>query len=464
VGNFFAGRLGEIRVWGSARSLTQIGTNMYLTFAGAEANLSAYYYCAEGKGSVAADLTIGARTLTLSGVSWASGDWQPSTVVGKPKPLTYGQARQRPAVLVDANAPGQLVYQLHDRTMQAINTLFDSAAPLALGTDYTVDLSRGYVFLLHSPIGAITADVQGDNGDSGYVYTAADIARRIATRHGGLSDPAQVNTDSFAAANTANSAVVGYVADDQVQITDALSDVMYSVSGKWVIDRLGLLFVAVFAAPTTAVKSITQDDIVWDASTGAHVHRLATMDPTLRQRVGYHRIWLTQPPANIAATVSDTDKATYGTPYAFATQGEDLSVLDGYPLAQTVETLTLLDDAAAASAESIRRQTLFGQRQDIYQIELATGLFSYWLNDTVALTLSGERPDLPTGTFRTRWDLNGRVGVVIGIAEEVSTGLGVADKVTLTVWCPEAPAELLIDSITGDFLLVDTTSGDGLLV
>jgi len=467
--NYFLGRIGEIRVWSMARSLTEIGTNMYLSLSGAEANLVAYYSTREGSGSTVADLAIavvgGPHPLTFTDASWAIGDWQPSAIVGKAKPLTYGQVRQRPAILVDPNAPGALIYQIHDRALQAVQTVFDSGTALTLGTDYTVDLARGYLSLLHSPAGAITVDAQGDNvGAGGYVSTPADIVRRIATRHGGLTDPGQINTLSFTHANAADPYARGYACDDSTtSIATALNDILRPL-GRWVFDRLGLLFVTIFAPPASATATFTEDSLAKDAAGGTHINRLPTPDPSLRQRIGYHRIWLTQPPANLSASVSDADKQIFGAPYSFSATGEDLSVLTGYPLAKSIETLTLIDRSADAGAMSTLRQILFGQRQDIYQIELVGGVFQYWLSDTVQLTYREERPDLPPGVRRTRWDLTARLFVVIGIAEEVASVPGASDKITLTLWGLLPPAQLLIDTMTADVLLIDTDTQDTLQV
>lgn len=455
-GGNFDGVISELRIWSTARSLSQIGTNMYLSFNGTEANLYAYYPMREGMGTTTIDKTIGAHTMTIGNASWDTGDWQQPGVLGQPKPVTIGQVPQRLLRLVDPNAPGSLVYQGHHRSIQAFDVVYHAGVPLVFNTDYTVDNNRGYVFLLFSPTGRITADMRGDNV-GGYVYTRADICRRIAVVYGGLIDPDQIDTDSIALTNLQDSSVYEFWCDDSRSIGDSLD--MLMDGGWWVFNRTAIFSIGVLTAPNDFSQGhLTQNDIVDNT-----IIRLSTPEPSKRQRVGYHRLGQVQAPTELAGAVSDANRLAYGQEYQYDTSGEDLSILTGYPLATDIPVLTQRYDKASAQAESLRRQLLYGGRQDIYKVTLVNGLFQYWLGDTVSLTYVQEVANLPAGVTRKRWDLNNRLFIVIGLVEAVSSSRDIADVIQLTLWGLQPPGSLLVDANTGDELLIDASTGDVLL-
>ncbi|MDB6065707.1 MAG: hypothetical protein JWR26_1915 [Pedosphaera sp.] len=74
--NVFNGQIDEVRIWGSARSATDINNNRFSTLAGTESGLLAYYRFDEGAGNLAFDSTTNVLTGTLNN----NPVWVPSTV------------------------------------------------------------------------------------------------------------------------------------------------------------------------------------------------------------------------------------------------------------------------------------------------------------------------------------------------------------------------------------------------
>lgn len=74
AGNFFAGKMHEVRVWSNVRTATALQENSLTRFSGAENGLMAYYPLNEGKGNTAFDKAHGANAKFI-------GEW--STPAGK---------------------------------------------------------------------------------------------------------------------------------------------------------------------------------------------------------------------------------------------------------------------------------------------------------------------------------------------------------------------------------------------
>lgn len=469
-----AGKISELRIWSVTRSLAVIGTNMYLAYpdsaTSAYAGLYAYYTFPEGDGPISADATGARGPITLNGGEWDSGDWQQSQCLGRQKPVAIGDhsyPAEIPMQLVDPNAPGALVYQIHHRAFQSADRINHAGKACVLTTDYTVDLVRGYVFVLFNPTGAMTACVHGDVGGVdglGYVSTKADIAVRIATSYGGVAYPTGIDVESIGRVNLADPGPYRYFCNSTETLSTALDSLMDG--GWWTFDRFGRFSVGMLEAPGVAVTDVG-DDTDFPIVYGT-VQRLPTPEPSKRQRVGYNHLWTVQAAAQLSVLISTSDRDLLSRPDSFVAPGSTPAIVADYPYALDVQTLTLRTDTTAnqalVNAESLRRQVLFGQRQDIYQIRLILGMFELWLGDAITVTYREELPGLASGSVAPRYDLNAWKGVIIGIVETVAADPTQSDTLTLVVWGPGAPGQLLIDTGTGDTLVVDTGTGAGLTV
>jgi Concanavalin A-like lectin/glucanases superfamily len=421
---YFPGQLDDLRIWNTALTQSQIASNMNHELTGTETGLYADWTFNDNSGSSVTDITAGAHTLTLNNSpTWVSSLEGGPDVSGKPKPLVYGNCKQVPAVLIDST---RLIYQVHDRSVLAIDAVYDKGNALTFTTNYTVDTTKGLITLVTAPAGQITADVRGDNTGS-YVNTTADVIRRIATRHAGLADPAGIDTGAFAALNAINSGVVGYSTNlSAVNISQALDDIIATVGGYWTFTRLGLLTVSQLQAPNNPIVTFTEADISINSLT-----LLEVIDPSKRQRVGYHKIWKTQKPAELATSLSQATISQFGQDFSFA-EAENPAVLTGFPLAADVETETYFNLLSDAQKEATRRQTLYGVQRFVFKVTLTHGLFQYFLGNTVAINYSQAAP--PQGSLINRLGLTGDLFVIVGITENVSAGGNTPDELTLELW------------------------------
>jgi hypothetical protein len=429
-------RVSELRIWSTARTQAQVQANMRLRYLGTEAGLAGYWpgwAAGDGQGAVLHDQTAAANHGTLTGCTWGQGDWVDPSIAGKPIPLCYGVVRQAAAVLVDANTPGGPTYQGHDRGMQSFDTVYDKGAPLTAGVNYLVDLARGYILFQanYAPAGQITFDAHGDNV-GGFVSSAADVARRIAVRHAGLTDPAQVSVASVAAANAANSAAVGWASAVPVNVDATLDLVMGSPYGWWVMNRLGLFSVGVVAATGAPALYLTEKQVIIDQKPLA---RLATPEPAWREVLGYHRIWTVQQPGNLATGLPLPTVALYGQDYSHVTgKGSLLGPPQGYPLAvDRASDVSLFDASADAQAEADRRFALLSVKRDLYQVALASSvLFQYDVGTVVSPTLTLQNQSGPVVRL-----LAGQSYLCVGFIENVMPGGGgQPDEVALFLWGP----------------------------
>jgi len=179
---------------------------------------------------------------------------------GRPKPLAFGKFRNVEPVLVDG---ANQIYQFHDGSMQAVLSLRDSgvaltpeggvadieAAPAPSLGAFITELDRGFVRLGAQPSGRITGDIEGDD-EGGFVSEPRDIARRIATRLGGVADPGSLDTGSFASFPLRG--VSGFFQGaDRLSVLDALRRVMRQADGWIAFSRTGRLRIGPFLRPET---------------------------------------------------------------------------------------------------------------------------------------------------------------------------------------------------------------------
>lgn len=418
---FFNGDVDEPRVWSSFRLTAQTFADRNRELIGNEADLAYYNRLNDGAGATAT-ATVGTNLTLNGGAAWIGSGEGGADVAGKPKPLAYGPFREARLVLVDSQ---NLVYQRHDRAMQAISTVKDQGVALTPAGDvvdlyattvtagqYKTDLARGLVRLGTKPAGELTCDGQGDNV-GGYVYTAADIIRRIVSRHGGLADPAEIDAGAIARANTANSAVHSYVTDTEPEnIDEIVGKLAFSIGAWWGYTRPGLFTLKRLDAPGTPVGTLAEKDIRLGG-----VRRLPSAPVSKSQRLGYRRNWITQRPDALAGSLSAEEKRLLGETYRYATAPGASSVETAYSDAEEISNDTYMDTLADAQTEADRRQALWGVPRDIYSVPLANGLFAYNIGETWTLAIP-------------RFGLNsGKPGVIVGITEDVA-----ADEVVLEMW------------------------------
>lgn len=306
----------------------------------------------------------------------------------KPKPVCLGKCQNITPVPVDYT---NRVYQVNNGAIEAIDAVYDNGKLLTLTTDYTVDLPNGRFTLVAAAAGQVTADVRGDKTGAVYVSSAADILERLAVTFGGLADPADLDTASFTALNTATTAVLGFYSGTLARnLLDVMDEIVTSIGGFYGFNRAGLYTVGRFEAPTGS------PDLVLDES--GVIKRTLVRDnysqPVWRQRLGYGRAWTVQYPDQLDAAATAAHKSFVGDEFRTAAdedttvkedgvgKGGHLNALDLEPLA------TLLVEKTDAETEVTRLLTLYKTQRQVFHLVAKTQPFAVGVGDEVSLTHS----------------------------------------------------------------------------
>lgn len=307
-----------------------------------------------------------------------------SNLAGVRKPLAFGKVRNIEPVLVDR---ANLVYQWHHESVEAVAAVYDGALALTFAGDvaditattvsagsYKTQLSGGYIKLGAEPSKRCTLDGSGDNSGGSYVSTAADIIEHLIADHSVLS-AAELNLASFAACNVANSSELGWYGAD-INVSDLISQLMFSIGGSWVFDRIGQLTLDIFDI-TTAVGHIDETDIV-------SIKRKRAQLPTWKRQLAYQRAWTVQQQDEVLAGATDAMKDFVSHQYRYATD-EDATILDRRKLAGEIVLDTLLESATAAATEAARQQAIFGADTDPYDVIAKRQQFKYRAGQTITV-------------------------------------------------------------------------------
>jgi hypothetical protein len=358
-------------------------------------------------------------------------------LTGKRKPLAYGVVNNATPAQINA---ANLVYQVHDGSVNAIPAVYDSGyalptpATVAPDADYAsyaaliaATISAGHyatckaagLFRLGStPFGTVTCDVQGDNGGvGGYVTDTASTVRRMIAVCAPLVD--LVDEGSFLALTAAQGAVVGYYIglDENKTVRQVADDLLGGIGACGGFRRDGVFEVIRFVVPTgTAVDSYTADDIKVDTLQRLELPS-AYNPPPKRQRVTYARNWTVQ--ADVSAGVSDSRKQLLKTEFSVASHSNTslaATIAAAHLLAQDPDPIDGYFNASAdAVAEADRQLTLKGGAvRALYSYTLKSKGLTRKIGEVVSLTFA------PAGVV---WfDLNAKLGTVVSRIDNTTDG------------------------------------------
>lgn len=374
-------------------------------------------------------LDVPASANTYGGTGTTDGD---AGLAGKRKPLSYGVANNvTPAQINAVN----LVYQVHDGSVNAVPAVYDSGYGLS-GPDadyasyaaliaatvnnghYATCKALGLFRLGSTPFGLITCDVQGDNGGTGgYVTDTAAIVRRLIAVSATQVD--LVDEGSFLDLSAAQSAVVGYFLglDENKTVRQAADELLGGIGACGGFRRDGVFEVIRFVAPTgTAVDSYTADDIVDDTLKRIELPS-AYNPPPKRQRVTYSRIWTVQ--SDVSAGVSDTRKQILKLPFSVAPHSNTSlagTIAAAHLLAQDPDPIDgYFNSSADAVAEADRMLSLKGAAvRALYVFTVKTKGLTRKIGDVVSLTYA------PAGV--TWFDLSSKLLTIVGRVDNTTDG------------------------------------------
>lgn len=349
--------------------------------------------------------------VTYDGTGGLNGN---SDLANIPKPMAYGVLKNIEPVLVDT---ANLIYQMHDGSIQAVDVVRDSGVMLTNMGDvpditvatvgagqFKTQLSGGFIKLGSTPSGRITADIRGEN-TGGYVQTVPDIIRRIVkTRLGAYSfSDTDLDNGSFNALDATMPWQSGIYIRDQETASTIIDNLLSPCGAYWTFNRNGQLTVGVI--DEAGIGKMTIDDRVIDE---AGISR-RVIEPSYRISVGYAPVWTVQNEDELAGATTQADRSFLGAEYRYVTYtNEVLQSQNQFAIDRTFKT----NLANKADAESLlaRLVRIYSKRRYVYQVPVYGTMFRLYLGDSVKMVYD-------------RYNLNtGKNLLITGISEDAETG------------------------------------------
>lgn len=302
---------------------------------------------------------------------------------GRPKPLGFGVCLNVEPPMEDA---ANLVMRLHDGPINAVTEVrskgmaldfeadyADLAALIGAtlaGSEYATCLAEGRIRLGDDPDGSVTVDFEGD-ATGGYVASAANVARRIATwAHLSEDEVADGSVNNLHAANPA--AVGVWTGTESVTAAELIDRVLASVEGWWYFDREGLLTVGRHVDPAgePAVREVTDALIV-----EGEIERIETPEPVWQYRIGWGHNHRTQT-ADELPSLTAAERVPYRDAWRYE-PASDTTARGIFRSARTVQVDALFVDQSDAGDEAARRLARDRTQRDGYRVTKVRDFFGH---------------------------------------------------------------------------------------
>lgn len=275
------------------------------------------------------------------------------------KPLCFGEVHNITPLLIDA---ATLTYMVHDGQIEQIIEVRDNGIPVNVG----VNLAAGTFSLSASPVGTITASVQGSKAGGTYRNTAGALIKHIAKTYGAtpMTD-ADLDLVQLAAFEAANPQPVGLYLSSRANQLDVMQQLASSVGAQVVFTPTGKLQVQRLTLPLpSGATQVDVSDVDMMANTLA-ISSTPNLEPAVR--LAYCRNYTVQgglttglPPAHIEL---------YGQEW-LVVQVKNDTVADLWKLTTAPdEVATLLQTRTDTDAEAQRRLTLWGVRRQVMRFD-----------------------------------------------------------------------------------------------
>lgn len=156
---------------------------------------------------------------------------------------------------------------------------------------------------------------------------------------------------------------LGLYYTDAVTGRQILDDVCTAIGGHWSLNALGQLAISVFSLPTTPTVFISADDIEFD-----RIRLIRTEEPIREIRLNYAKN--NNPMTEVAGSIADSDsELAERLRTEFHTETVTNLVPD-YPLSQTNEIETALQNKVDAQAEAARRALIRAVRHEVWELDV----------------------------------------------------------------------------------------------
>lgn len=291
-------------------------------------------------------------------------------------PLCFGECHNIAPLLTN---PGTLEYAVHDGPIELIIEVRDNGVPVS----FTPNLATGRFTLAASPVGTITASVQGWKPSGTYYNNVGDLISLI-VRNYGRSDMrlalGDIDTANFSAFVTANPQPVGLYVSDSMSVRYACEQLAASVGAKLVMSRTGLLrLVKIALPPASTAASVTDSDIPPGSLRIAQRAQVAAAC-----KLAYCRNWTVQ--EAMQSGVVAQHKELYAQEWLTVTASDaPTATLHRLPVdVQQEETLLLA--TTDANAEASRRLALRSVQRNVYEFDGTAKLLMLEIGNGISLT------------------------------------------------------------------------------
>ena len=348
-------------------------------------------------------------------------------LAGKVKPLLYGKCFGMEPPCVNTS---RLIFQVSARALESVEYVYDGGVALTAGTAYTDQtdmetnapsagyyrawLAGGMIRLGSSLVYRLTVDATGDSAANS---TAAQLLETFALARG--IDAGDISSADVTALDADNTDVLGVWVNDDAPSTDYMDLIARSVGAYYRFDRLGVLRMARLEAPASAdiVASVASWNCasVEQAQTGEDV-------PTSTVRLNYAKYHTVQQSSDLAASVSDADRADLGQEWRVSEYSASPSP-NPYARLQEMTRDTALTTKSDADTEATRVHGIVGTARRVHILRDV-----FFEDDDLALIDAGS-------TIGLRWP---RYGFDEFLTESPRIVLG------LTTWFADMRSELTV--------------------
>lgn len=323
-------------------------------------------------------------------------------------PITLGECYNVTPLLEN---PATLVYSYHNGAAERLIEVRDNGAPI---TTYTSNLATGKFTLTASPVGQITASVQGVKPSGTYRNDVSRLVQYVVQNYGPAAtrfSSGDLDSSQLAGITSGYTQPVGAYLSDRVNVLAMCQELAASIGAQIVVTTLGLLRIVPLVLPATGTPiSVTAADMDY--------HSLKVAErPTVRAtcKLGYCKNWTVET-NGLATGLPASSASDFGVEYLSVTS-TDATATSVYKLAtQPVQENTLLLVGSDATTEAARRRDLWKTPRHVYEATYRAHLLLTELGDTMTLT-------------HARFGLSGgKTGLVVSIARD-----WIAGRVTIGV-------------------------------
>lgn len=287
-------------------------------------------------------------------------------------PLCFGECHNIEPLLTN---PVTLEYQVHAGPIERFIEVRDNGVPVT----FSGNLSTGKFTLANSPLGTVTASVQGAKPDV-YRNTAGSLVKHIAKTYGKyqLTD-ADIDISNFNNFEAANPQPVGVYLSEKANVMVVMSELAKSVGAQAVMGLDGKLRMLKVNLPSASFDwEIHPEDIKEKSLTVSR-----KIDVVAAVSLNYCKNYTVQ--ENLQSALPPEHTALFAQEWLEA-NASDATVAANYGLTEEVEKQpTALLVTTDAQAEASRRLAIYKVHRYVYSLEANLGLMLVNLGDYVRI-------------------------------------------------------------------------------